>query len=265
MQDNDFVLKLKMYLVAAVTSTVILLLLCLATVAGSEYVGLEVAKSIAWAVALSWCLMVVMFLFHTAKFFFVVSKMFSMWGGFVLTTLAGIFSCLYYHVTDFFGLGMFVSAGWFFYGKHVYAFHFIRGQGVHTAFRLHESGEKNLDYYAMALFKMPARYVPFALLIPSIIYFLLYWTSKIDFGHPQTNANIMAFFWIVTLAVTFALMHWLLHWRDYFFASEYNVRVDLKANGNSAEAIEQKIKTLRDVGVFGVEDDEPCGQKAITS
>lgn len=124
----------------------------------------------------------------------------------------------------------------------------LKGQAQNVALGLQK---KNLNFYAIKIFKMPLKPVlifSLALLPPCAMLIISSRTTELD---PATVRNIQSFAISMCSAFVVCFTHWAFHWQNYFFASEYETRVKLNNAGLSFEEAENFVETMRSNGFFG--------------
>lgn len=160
-----------------------------------------------------------------------MKTMFSVPGSLVIVTAICIAIAAHYAANPF-GFALFVSLGWFVYGKPAFTMSLCQGYGVKQGVKM--------------MFGMPAVIAVFITAITFVTVYLLQLAYEPSTLHPQTIANFRAFGWCVMSGVVTAILHWFFYARDaYFHESEYNIRVLGKEVGATPEDVEETLTAAR--------------------
>lgn len=182
-------------------------------------------------------------------------KLFSVFSCLGLSVCLGVSLAFCYRISDGFLISMLAFLPGFFFGKIVLGFSMQQGQGL---FALDDPRSSELTKVCAAIFKMRPWLVIYLGIVVALASTLVYTSfvmdvfSANDLGE-STVRNLKAFSLALATGVALALIHWIACWKDYFYGSEYNARVEFKAKGYDEETTEQKIRQLRTKGVFGEE------------
>jgi hypothetical protein len=159
---------------------------------------------------------------------------FSILGGFGTVATLCIAASLCYQM-DVASVVLFVMVGWFCYGKFVFAMSFTQGYGM--------KGMKTVA-------GMPAFLAAFFLAVGGLIALMLKITYLPTGLLPGTIANLRVFDWSAASGVATAVCHWYSYGRRaYFYESEYSIRVQCAARGDSLEATQKTVDSLREHGI----------------
>ncbi|MFH1089848.1 MAG: hypothetical protein V1716_05505 [Candidatus Uhrbacteria bacterium] len=159
---------------------------------------------------------------------------FSMLGGFGTVAMLCIAVSVFYQM-NVVGTALFVTLGWFCYGKLALAMFFMQGYGVRRV---------------RTVFGMPLVIVVFVIAIAGIITFLLATTYQPSTLLSGTIANLRAVGWSAASGVATAVGHWYFYARRaYFYQSEYNIRVECGALGDPPEVTEAVVARCRSLGI----------------
>lgn len=166
----------------------------------------------------------------------------------VIGLIVGFIISQYYQVSP--GLAVFVTLlTSVFVGKLLIAFSMMQGAGYAGEV---DSRSGTITQVCLSLFKMkPAAVVIFsAPIIIAVSMFILSFHNDPIFDH-QDMLNYRALSVAALSSLLIALFHWIGHWKHYYYASEYDMRVMLKEKDHNPLDTEKNIQRLRDEGMFG--------------
>ncbi len=188
--------------------------------------------------------------------------MFSTIGSLVLSACIGFVLASYYKIDDSFLFAITTLLPAFLSAKIIMCFHIMRGQSY---FAIQKACAKNkmnpLTEFCLKAFKMQFRNFLLLSAIASLYLFIAHELYFIDqetmaaFGK-KTIRNLNAFSLSIVTGLIVAVTHWVIHWEDYFYVSEYQTRTVLKSRNFNEERTEQEISRLRDMGAFGPPEQE---------
>lgn len=160
---------------------------------------------------------------------------FSTLGGFVTVAVLCIAVSAFYQM-DAIGFAFSITIGWFCYGKLVLGMSFAQGYGV--------KGTKTIA-------GMPALIAAFVVAIATVIGLLLTTTYQPSELSPGTIANLRMVGWSAAVGLAAAVGHWHTYARQaYFYESEYSIRVQCAARGDSPEATNTTVADFRSHGII---------------
>ena len=165
-----------------------------------------------------------------------MDKLLSVFGSFVMVTVLSVAISSHYRL-DALDTSLWVTVGWFSFGKLAIAMAFTQGYGV----------KKGVSVVAGMPLILAA---PMAVIVTVLALFLNLAYDPSDL-HPQTVAKLRAFGWVAASGVATALAHWYFYARQaYFCQSEYNIRMECQTRGDSPEAVQETVIRYRKQGII---------------
>lgn len=147
------------------------------------------------------------------------------------------------------------------FAKMMYCFFMMQGQLLFALRRIKQRMRAGtvtfFDYLhficCLRTFKMPLKGVLIMSLFPILAVVGVAGAFFLYDGYPDKRAVIImkAFTLELVAGVVIAGLHWIFHWKEYTYASEYNCRVEMEERGMEIAAIEAEILRLRRQGIFG--------------
>lgn len=160
---------------------------------------------------------------------------FSMLGGFGTIAVLCVAISVFYQM-DTFGFALSIAIGWFCYGKLAFAMSFTQGYGV--------KGTKTVA-------GMPMWLAAFMTMIATVIGLLLTTTYQPTGLSAGTIANLRVVGWSAAIGLATVICHWYSYGRRaYYYESEYSIRVQCAARGDSPESTDATVADFRSHGII---------------